>query len=59
MAWLAVDEDKEEWIYSHIPNRNKTVWFPQDEDNFISIPRGTIEKIIGKKMIWKDEPIQI
>lgn len=28
-------------------------------DYSISLPNGTIEKIIGKKMTWADEPVEI
>lgn len=25
----------------------------------INLPKGSIEKLIGKKMTWKDEPIEL
>lgn len=62
MAWLAVDKDGRECIYQFRPVRG------EDYDKFIplygysmwlSVPKGTIKKIIGRDLTWKDEPIEI
>lgn len=59
MAYVAVDENETEWIYSEKPKRKEPAgrWFI--DDDFIDLPKGTIEKLIGKKLTWKDEPIEL
>lgn len=69
-AFVAVDDDGEMLFFGK-PSR----WYSTDEnnifgDNFwlpdfeagghvIGIPAGTIEKIIGRKLTWDDEPVKI
>ena len=60
MAWLAVDKGGIECIYSAEPNKyneNDPMW--QTGGNFIYLPKGSIEKLTGKKLTWNDEPIKI
>jgi len=63
MSYLAVDKDNEEWIYDNKPLRdNEYLRFqPQNEfdDNFIHLKKGSIEKLIGKKITWQDEPVEL
>lgn len=66
MTYLAVDENGTEWIYDceveRIPLLDGSYWGPVNEvdyPNYVKLPNGTIEKLIGRKMYWKDEPIQI
>lgn len=70
MAWLAVDEDGSEWIIETrrrlrrmTDNRtDKGVWDIFDsttEDQMIYLPKGSIEKLIGKKLSWTDEPVEL
>ena len=64
-AYLAVDDNGEEWIYGSKPCRNK--YYKTWEINYniehvldiIKLPKGTIEKIIGEKLTWNDEPVEI
>lgn len=61
MAWLAVDKDRAEHIYSDFPKRHFKLpfwWNPYGRSG-ISIPKGSIEKLICKKLTWDDEPIEI
>ena len=64
--WLCIDKDGTELIFAskpiRDPNRNSywtmcTVHAPTEE--VIEIPKGTIQKIIGKKLTWKDEPYKL
>lgn len=66
MAWLVVDKDSTEKIFNHAPR--KIPLFPNIwVDNYIvsvecfhiKLPKGTIEKIIGKKLTWNDEPVKL
>jgi len=57
MAWLAVDESEAEYIYSSIPLRIDDYFL--GIDNSIRLPSGSIEKLIGRKLSWEDEPVEI
>lgn len=64
--YLAVDEDDFEMIFTHPPKRffgsmNKNFWGVNDycDAAIITIPPGTIEKLIGRKLTWEDEPIKL
>ena len=63
MAYLAVDKDGTEWVWSYCPLRNKYrgVWdAPYNDDDYvyrsIDLPKGSIEKLIGRILTWADEP---
>lgn len=63
MAWLAVDKDGTELVWSYRPLRNKYRgrWdAPYNDDDYIyrsiELPKGTIEKLIGWTMTWEHEP---
>ena len=62
MAWLAIDKDGTEFIYDFKPVRpfNGNKWdIATDSSWYINLPKGTIEKIIGKNLTWEDEPVKI
>jgi hypothetical protein len=45
--------------FSSEPNMDYTMW---DRGGFIDaviLPKGTIKKLIGKDLTWKDEPVKI
>lgn len=56
MAWLATDKNGLEYIYDGIPFRNTDRWYA---NIWINIPKGTIKKIIGYDLTWKDNPIEL
>jgi len=56
MAWLAVDKNGDEYIYSELPYREGDHFLQEDN---IFLPKGSIEKLIGTKLTWEDEPLQI
>ena len=64
MAWVACDENGHEAIFSGKPER---VAYPDDIPNiwydydgpFVNIPSGSIEKLIGRKLTWEDEPVEL
>ena len=61
MAWVAVDKDGRECIYQFRPVRRKdcelvpvyvySMW--------LVLPKGTIRKIIGRELTWKNEPVEL
>ena len=61
MAYAAVDKNKDEWVYSEKPHKNKRdsseVW--SCNDDAVYLPKGSIEKLIGKKLTWEDEPVEL
>ena len=60
MAWLAVDKDGDEYIYSSEPERDDDLFVNSEYDGkFFELPNGSIEKLIGKKLTWDDEPVEI
>ena len=67
MAWVMIDKNENELIFNDIPiglcigcfcnlnddNRNcKSL-------NRIILPKGSIKKLTGKDLTWKDNPIEI
>lgn len=69
MAWLAVDGNGDEFFATRKPWRNgtgKEFWttelrddFKETKIHFCKIEKGSIEKLIGYKLTWKDEPVEI
>lgn len=59
MAWLAVDMDGSEFIYSDCPERVFGNQFNPTEGGYICLPTGTIEKMLGYKLTWKDDPVEL
>jgi len=60
MAFIAVDKNKEEFIYSEPPiGRIGDEWEEAWCSHTIEVPRGTAEKLTGKPMSWDDEPREL
>lgn len=62
MAYVAVDRDGTEFIYSHLPERWNGVCWSVPEYLFgheISLPPGTIRKLIGRDLTWSDDPVEL
>ena len=67
MIWLAVDEDGTEYVYTEKPERSlfrdkgDRRWgfdlLLSGEAVSLPLPSGTIKKIIGRKLTWKDKPV--
>ena len=67
MAWLAVDRYEDEYIFECKPKKvghrkcddfDDLTHYTYDGVS-IELPKGTIEKIIGRKLTWKDAPVEI
>ena len=58
MAWVAVDEPNDETIFERKPERNGWYWDCHD-DCFVTLPQGTIKKLIGRELTWNDEPVEL
>ena len=67
MAWVAVRKNGKEGIFSHKPTRDEELdlWYDEVEDGGvfydteISLPKGTIKKLIGKDLTWEDNPVEL
>lgn len=66
MAWLAVDGDDEEIIYFTRPERREDFWMAREEKDIpetyrymISLPHGSIKKLIGRELKWEDNPVEL
>jgi hypothetical protein len=59
MAWLCVDKSKNEHISEDKPIRHKGVlWCFAFDDDAVSLPKGTIKRLIGRELSWEDEPVE-
>lgn len=62
MAWLSVDKDGQELIFlGKKPVRWREEWVLAEDDveDAYELNKGTIKKIIGRGLTWKDEPVEI
>ena len=73
MAWVAVNKYGSEQMFRNRLMKFRSFWVDYqelgkisevlkrdfDEDCSIDMPSGTIEKIIGRKLTWDDEPVEI
>lgn len=66
VTYFAVDSDGTEVCFNDKPVRSDDgldVWnVPEDiynDTNNVCLPKGTIKKLTGKQLTWKDEPIAI
>ena len=63
MVYFFVDKDGTEGCANECPKRNFGEWLGWEnvfgeECVITTLPTGTIEKIIGKKLTWNDEPYE-
>lgn len=63
MAYLCVDRSGE-YIADERPSRNWFEWqgwrdVYGESCTLISLPKGTIKKLIGRELTWEDEPIDL
>lgn len=71
MAWVAVDKTGIECIFENKPERDTrtntwddvsyTVYgdFSYNVDTVVTLPYGTIKKLIGRDLTWEDEPVEL
>ena len=60
MAWLAVNDSGVEAVYENKPCRNdENGYFSPVNGHYVTIPRGSIQKLIGRELTWDDEPVEI
>lgn len=60
MTWLCVDKDGSEWVFDGLPMRGETGWYMDYEaTSCVELPKGSIEKLIGRKLTWRCKPVEI
>ena len=60
MAWIAVDKDGDEYIYTNKPIRvNNAIWDVPIGKDIILLPYGSIKKLIGRELEWSDDCIEL
>ena len=62
MAWVAVDKDGSERIYPFNPYRVTYYWtcsMYRFLPGPISLPKGSIKKLIGRDLIWEDDAVEL
>lgn len=64
MSYVAVDKDESEWLFTNKPYRaaekNELIsWGCYYSGKAIRLIEGSIEKLIGKKLTWEDEPVKL
>jgi len=56
-AWVACDEDGDELITTQKPLKTGYVWV-SDKD-IVYLPKGSIEKLIGRPLTWNDKAVEL
>lgn len=60
VAWLIIDELGERVVNLRpIRDSEHKVWKIDDFAQCVYLPQGSIEKLIGRELTWKDEPVEI
>ena len=59
--WVAVDKKDEELAYHDEPVRRNdwNTWVGDYDDTGVVMPTGSIERLLGRKLTWEDEPVEI
>lgn len=61
MSFLAVDKSGEELFFHKRPVRWRDEWIINEDDleDALVLKDGTIQKLIGRRLSWEDEPVEI
>jgi hypothetical protein len=60
MAWIIIDELGERVVdLRPIKDYEHKVWKINDFAQCVYLPKGSIEKLIGRELTWDDEPVEI
>ena len=59
MAWVAVDYNGIEGVYDSKPERYNDCFWIQNWGDSVSLPKGSIKKLIGRDLNWKDNPVEL
>jgi hypothetical protein len=62
MAYLAVKENGDECVFEAMPTRFMGMyksWSAQKDTKYAFLEDGTIKIILGRKLTWTDEPVEV
>lgn len=59
MAWVAVNKNGDEVLFDFEPERYNDFFWVEDVGDDIYLPKGSIKKLIGRELSWKDEPVEL
>jgi hypothetical protein len=61
MSWVYKDKNGDEWIYELEPHVeiDGTVIPAWDGPDHCYLPEGSIKKLIGKELTWKNKPVEL
>ena len=61
MPFLAVDKNETEKVFTYKPDKDGSYgqWVSSFPNVGVRIPSGTIEKLIGRKITWSDNPVEL
>ena len=61
MAWIAVDKNGDEYVYSYEPHREcrKGLELWMSDGDYVELPKGSIKKLIGRELTWNDETVEL
>lgn len=59
MAWLAVDKDGTENIFQYEPMKCFDRFQGQYDDWGVTLPKGTILKLLSRRLTYRDSPVEI
>jgi hypothetical protein len=60
MTWLCVDKNGSERAFDGPPTRTEKSWtISYDATSCVELPKGSIEKLIGRKLTWRCNPVEI
>ena len=58
MAWIAVDEDEQGYVYDKKPTRYNDEWCNMKSE-ITAISDYAIQLIVGRDLTWEDEPVEV
>ena len=58
MAWIAVDESEDGYVYDKKPTRHNNEWC-NVESEVTAISDYAIQLIVGRDLTWEDEPVEV
>lgn len=58
-TWVAVSKHGIECIFDGRPERGCNTWDPEGYLFAIGLPKGSIQKLIGRELTWEDDPVKL
>ena len=60
MAFVAVDENGQGFIYEGKPERTKDIWMVHEgSEGYVPISKGAVFRLTGAYMTWDNEPVEV